>query len=189
MSNAVVKLNKTEHNSTNESPGFSWPERILTAIALLVIAAIIIYSIAVSNQNRGETVIYLANESDDRFAQSDLYDNNGLKLAENTDYQSSEAEIPDEASSKASDKISNESVAAYSQDNNVSEIETDFPININTAAAEELTRLPGIGEVKAAAIVNYRETYGDFINIDELTEVKGIGEKTLEKLRDMVTLG
>ncbi len=55
-------------------------------------------------------------------------------------------------------------------------------LNINTASAEQLAdSLKGVGLKKAQAIVEYRETYGEFKSINELTAVKGIGEKTLEK--------
>lgn len=57
-------------------------------------------------------------------------------------------------------------------------------ININTATADELAAfLPGIGEVKAKRIVEYRETAGGFDSVDELLNVKGIGEKTLANIR------
>lgn len=57
-------------------------------------------------------------------------------------------------------------------------------ININTATADELAAfLPGIGEVKAKRIVEYRETAGGFDSVDELLNIKGIGEKTLENIR------
>ena len=62
-------------------------------------------------------------------------------------------------------------------------------ININTATASQLTALNGIGETKAAAIVEYREQHGDFSSVDELLNVPGIGEKILEGLRDQVTVG
>ena len=63
------------------------------------------------------------------------------------------------------------------------------PVNINTADAETLARvLEGIGESKAAAIVAWRETNGAFTSLDELTQVKGIGQATLEKNRDRLSL-
>lgn len=58
-------------------------------------------------------------------------------------------------------------------------------INLNTATAAELETLPGIGESRAAAIVAYREEHGAFQSVEELLEVPGIGEATLEKVRDM----
>ena len=66
---------------------------------------------------------------------------------------------------------------------------TGFPININTASAEELTSLPGIGDVLAGRIVSYREQYGSFLSTEELMDVTGISEKTYERIREYVTVG
>ena len=62
-------------------------------------------------------------------------------------------------------------------------------ININTASAEQLTALNGIGDAKAAAIVEYRKSNGPFKSVDQLVDVKGIGLKLVEKNRDMITIG
>lgn len=61
----------------------------------------------------------------------------------------------------------------------------DIPkdVDINTADKDMLTLLPGIGPVTAEAIIAYRKANGSFKSIDELTKVKGIGEKTLLKLK------
>lgn len=61
-------------------------------------------------------------------------------------------------------------------------------VNVNVASAEELETLPGIGEVLAATIVQYREEHGPFTSVDQLLDVSGIGEVTLEELRDLVTI-
>lgn len=60
-------------------------------------------------------------------------------------------------------------------------------ININTASLQELQKLPGIGVVKASRIIEYRETYGGFKNIDEILNVKGIGPKTFEDIKEKIT--
>ena len=62
-------------------------------------------------------------------------------------------------------------------------------LNLNTASQTELTRLPGIGETKAAAIVAWRQEHGSFQTVEDLMAVDGIGEKTLENLRPYVTVG
>ena len=59
---------------------------------------------------------------------------------------------------------------------------TEIKININTASAFELTALPGIGEIKANAIVEYRNEYGRFTELDDLKEINGIGPNTLEQI-------
>ncbi|WP_270370065.1 helix-hairpin-helix domain-containing protein [Aerococcus urinaeequi] len=61
-------------------------------------------------------------------------------------------------------------------------------VNINTADITMLQTLSGIGEKRAADIINYRETNGLFETVDDLDQVSGIGEKTMEKLRPLITV-
>ena len=62
------------------------------------------------------------------------------------------------------------------------------PVNLNTADAEALTALPGIGEELAARIVRYREEHGPFETVEALTEVSGIGQGKLAALEGLVTV-
>ncbi len=66
--------------------------------------------------------------------------------------------------------------------------QTARTININTASVAELTDLSGVGTKTAEQIVLYRQTMGRFDSIDELAQVKGIGEKTLAKNRHRLTV-
>ena len=59
-------------------------------------------------------------------------------------------------------------------------------INLNTAGVEQLKTLPGLGEVRAQAIVSHREDNGAFPSVDALLDVSGIGVATLESLRDFI---
>jgi competence protein ComEA len=61
-------------------------------------------------------------------------------------------------------------------------------INVNTAGATELEALPGVGEVIAQAIVDYRTENGPFTSVDRLLDVSGIGDATLENIRELVTV-
>lgn len=61
-------------------------------------------------------------------------------------------------------------------------------VNLNTASAEELMTLTGIGESKAEAILSYREEHGGFEKPEELMEIPGIKEGVFEKIRDQVTV-
>lgn len=66
--------------------------------------------------------------------------------------------------------------------------ENNFVININTAHPSELISLKGVGVKTAEAIVAYRETVGEFTTVDELTNVKGIGQKTVDNNRHRLTV-
>jgi competence protein ComEA len=65
----------------------------------------------------------------------------------------------------------------------------DAPVDLNSATIEALTTVPGIGKAIAGRIVAWREEHGPFRRVEDLMKVKGIGEKTLEKLRPYVKVG
>ena len=61
-------------------------------------------------------------------------------------------------------------------------------VNINTASAVEFEELPGVGAKTAALIVEYRQKNGPFKKVEELMNVRGIGEKSFLKLKDQLTI-
>lgn len=61
-------------------------------------------------------------------------------------------------------------------------------VNVNTASAQELQLLPGVGEARARAIVTAREARGGFRRVEDLVEVKGIGDAMLERLRPFLVV-
>lgn len=81
----------------------------------------------------------------------------------------------------ASDYLS-EAVSQYETKQNTEKI------NINTASKEQLVTLPGIGEKTAESIVAYREEYGFFDHIDEITEVNGIGQAKFDAIKAYITV-
>jgi competence protein ComEA len=62
------------------------------------------------------------------------------------------------------------------------------PVNLNTASAAQIAALPGIGPKAAERIVEYRQKHGGFKKIEELMNVKGIGEKSFLKLKSLITV-
>ncbi|HHU6749579.1 TPA: helix-hairpin-helix domain-containing protein [Staphylococcus pseudintermedius] len=64
----------------------------------------------------------------------------------------------------------------------------NISVNLNTADEKELTQIPGIGPSKAQTIIKHREENGPFQSVENLKDVKGIGEKTFEKLKDYLTV-
>lgn len=68
------------------------------------------------------------------------------------------------------------------------EPEPEFPININEATLEELTALPQIGPGRAESIINHREEYGPFLDIEDIKNVHGIGDGIFNRIRDLIAL-
>lgn len=62
-------------------------------------------------------------------------------------------------------------------------------VDVNTASVEELASLENIGEQRARAIIDYREAQGPFATLEELTEVEGVGARSLEINRERLTIG
>jgi comEA protein len=93
------------------------------------------------------------------------------------------------SSSTNSSKINSSAASVATVSRSSSKASTlNSPININTADQKELTQLPGIGEVISQRIIDYRTEYGNFDSTLELQNVKGIGPKVFEKIRNLVTV-
>ena len=90
-------------------------------------------------------------------------------------------------SNSQAEDVSEESSSDGKSDVAVSDSES--PVNINEAGVDELCSLNGIGVIKANAIIAYRESNGEFKNIEEIKNVKGIGDAIYEKIKERITIG
>jgi competence protein ComEA len=79
-------------------------------------------------------------------------------------------------------------LAAAGQSGSTSKATTTSPVNINTATADQLDSLPGIGAKMATRIIDYRQKNGGFKKLEDLMNVQGIGEKNFLKLKPYITL-
>ncbi|MBU0999189.1 helix-hairpin-helix domain-containing protein [Patescibacteria group bacterium] len=98
-----------------------------------------------------------------------------------------------EEAKNASPVIESESYVSSSSSGQVAGDETSSSnvsgaVNLNSASSSQLDSLPGIGPAYAQRIIEYREANGGFKSIEEIENVKGIGPKTFEKLRDLITV-
>ncbi len=78
--------------------------------------------------------------------------------------------------------------AAQDSDRSASKLASAGPVNLNTATAAQLEALPGIGARTAALIVEYRQKNGGFKKIEDLMNVRGIGEKSFLRLKPLITV-
>ena len=95
-------------------------------------------------------------------------------------------------------KISDNELIIIPNDSNVDEVsgsnfantaeEESGKININTADLSKLKEIPGVGDVKAKSIIDYREKNGGFKSIEDMKNIDGIGDKTFEKIKDSITI-
>lgn len=131
-------------------------ERVLVAIALILFAGVIFYN----------------------FYTLPPKNNNGGEVVSASDTVT--VAVP-----YTTEKLSESTTESLSE-NESKQTDENSTININTASIDELVSLPGIGEVKAKAIIEYREKNGSFKFAAELLNVSGIGEKTYEKIREKI---
>ncbi len=133
-------------------------ESVLVAIAFVLLAGIIAYNAVTLSSSEEGDILESVSTSAE---------------TESTTSQSNTETTPDTtAAEEGSTAASN----------------TAGKVNINTAELAELTTLTGIGDVKGQAIIDYRTEHGPFASVDELTNVSGIGDKTLAKIRDQITV-
>lgn len=104
-------------------------------------------------------------------------------------YPASESVADNQPVKLPADTVTADTVGSIESDQGDSPSQEDITaININTADEETLQELPGVGPVYSRRIVAYREEHDGFNSVEELIEIKGIGEKTLEKLKPLVAI-
>jgi competence protein ComEA len=156
--------------------GFTAGETAFVIFLILSFAAGVV--IKLSGWSRPESFSY--SEPDNQFGEKTKQDFEQLKNQPLNDVQKEHSE----EIKKIADSLFNES-ENQTRDN---AFKLDKVININTALAADLMLLPGIGEVMAERIIEYREENGRFKKTEDLKKIKGIGEKKFEKIKNYITV-
>lgn len=98
----------------------------------------------------------------------------------------------EDVSLQTKSNLQNYDESNYSQSDsakqNDQEASVSYPLNLNTCTAEELMTISGIGEVKASAIIEYREYLGGYTSVEQIKNIKGIGDKVYEKISPYLTV-
>lgn len=118
---------------------------------------------------------------------SQLEDDNNQDTGNNNQTNSNDQISNDQNGAQEQGQVAGETTTSQEQVTSNKQQVTG-KININTATATQLDTLPGIGSAYAGRIIEYRNSSGGFKTIEEIKNIKGIGEKTYEKLKNLITV-
>lgn len=145
------------------------PEMLIVAVGLIFVSVTMLVTLFYTPKPATATVIHSDN----------LSATVSEEINENTNEDINRETVPVD---------NNEEINQFDSSETISEEIESYLININTADAETLATLNGIGPSKAQKIIDYRSSNGNFTSIDEIMNVSGIGEKTFEKIKNNITI-
>lgn len=181
-------MRKRKNDVKSDQPQITFEQVFSVAVKVVVAAAIAVFFVRNVIPFQKEAIVLDSVSAPETSVTSSVHSSlditSGTSSTENSLSSGEQSSAPEFENSESSEIVS----SAAGVVPNIAEEPTSSKININTASAEQLKMLDGIGDVKAKAIVEYREKNGGFKSVDELDNVKGIGKATLDKLRDQITV-
>lgn len=170
------------------------PYNIIIPVICIALAAAVVYFTVNTyrniNSGNGISKTYSANGGKREIADADAEKESAKEETESADSKTETVVSEGITSNTASSEPQSETASSRATaSESGSKADNTSVVNINTAGKEELMTLYGIGETKAQKIIDYRNSCGAFKNIEQITEVSGIGEKTFLKNKDRLTVG
>ncbi|WP_052446764.1 ComEA family DNA-binding protein [Candidatus Soleaferrea massiliensis] len=169
--------------------------KVLITVAVLFIVAVVAYNALFAPDIKEPVVVnYLSGESEavSGWSSAGFVSGSSNESSGAASALSEESSAPDGSAAESepvSSKSSNEEEAPRQTSSAPEKMQPgEGKIDINTATSEELQRIPGIGPATAEKILDYRAEIGVFTSLDQLLEVKGIGEKKLETIREYAVI-
>lgn len=163
-------------------------ERVLLALALLLCVTVSLLAVFNAPEVSPIGVVYSesaeakTSAGSEALAQTNVFSGVAASEEQTKAVQDTSANAPAQSTSRAASRATGKTSAS-------SAAPLTGKININTASKEVLMQLDGIGETLAQRIIDYRTQHGGFDSIEELKQVKGIGDKRFEAIRNEITVG
>ena len=149
-------------------------------IAAVLVLVGIFYYFTLTEEDTGKVEMYRAETVEQTSQSAAVLEEKTVTVESSEAVTAGDAGIVETSAAAAAAVIAEESSTAAEAST------ADARINLNTASLEELDSLPGIGPATAKLILEYRQQYGGFAAPEEIMNVKRIGEKTYEKLKDRI---
>ena len=157
----------------------------------MVIAAVLVfvgifYYFTLAEEDTGNVEMYRAETMEQTSQSAAVLEEKTVTVESSEAVTAGDAGIVETSAAAAAPETAAAAVIAEESSTAAEASTADARINLNTASLEELDSLPGIGPATAKLILEYRQQYGGFAAPEEIMNVKRIGEKTYEKLKDRI---
>ena len=155
-------------------------------IATVLVLVGIFYYFTLAEEDTGKVEMYRAETVEQTSRSATVLEEKTVTAESSEAVADGDAEIVETSAAAAAPETAAAAVIAEESSTAAEASTADARINLNTASLEELDSLPGIGPATAKLILEYRQQYGGFAAPEEIMNVKRIGEKTYEKLKDRI---
>lgn len=164
-------------------------EKYKVVIGMVLLAGATVGGVYILRPHNIQTDTDFINAIDQRLTQVEKkIDTLGQVKGETVTNEPAQDVVPTQEKVAQSTQSQSQVAQPQTQDTEKQQTPSSSVVNINSASVQELDSLPGIGPTYAQRIIDYRTSNGGFKSVDEIKNVKGIGDKTFEKFKDKISI-